>query len=344
MTEYSWRCRCGTPMRLGRIRCPACHAQHVFDTEMGHLRLAQAKDLEHYCINRPGKKLGCNWLTDVPNSMCYGCSLTLTTPLLGISANLRAFQRFEEAKRRLIAALMRMKLLPLYEYTTLGSPLRFHLKQDRRDNPYLADEYVMTGHSNGNITLNVRETDQRHIEITRRDFHEKYRTMLGTLRHEVGHYFFFVLVTQEAERLARFRALFGDEQVNYEEALKNYYLPENKKMRQKKKSPNHISEYARAHPFEDWAETWAHYMHMEDALAVSHTIGMDDDYAAADADEFTLIVKRWKRLTATVNAFNLSLGHKPSYPFLLTDHVIAKIRFVADVIKQSGGSPYAYED
>ena len=35
-----------------------------------------------------------------------------------------------------------------------------------------------------------------------------------------------------------------------------------------------ISSYATTHPWEDWAETWAHYLHMADALETAASIGL----------------------------------------------------------------------
>ena len=35
-----------------------------------------------------------------------------------------------------------------------------------------------------------------------------------------------------------------------------------------------ISSYATAHPWEDWAETWAHYLHMTDALETAAAVGV----------------------------------------------------------------------
>ena len=39
----------------------------------------------------------------------------------------------------------------------------------------------------------------------------------------------------------------------------------------------HVSAYASAHPWEDWAETWAHYLHMMDAVDTALGFGMSAD-------------------------------------------------------------------
>ncbi len=326
-------------MRMRTSACPTCREQHVFDPGELSLRIATLEDRPYFCSNRPKGRLGCNWKAAAQGEMCYACGLTVTTPLLEIKSNHNAFVRFEEAKRRLVAALLRMRLLPAHEGAPGGALLRFHLKQDRSDNPDLIDEYVITGHVNGDITMNIRETDRVSVEATKRTFNEKYRTILGTLRHEVGHYFFIALVLHSGERLDAFRALFGDERADYDEALRGHYASSRKRRR---RSARHVSEYARSHPHEDWAETWAHYMHIESALAIARNIGVHGGYNRPEGDWFERVMDDWENLAAVVNALNLSLGHDPAYPFRLTGPVKDKIRFVADTIIGGGGLPFRH--
>ena len=335
--DNALRCTCGTPMLMRRTTCPTCQEQHVYDSKALSLRVATLEDRPYFCVNRPSRKLSCNWLADFQGNMCYGCRLTATTPILEISSNHNAFRRFEEPKRRLIAALLRIGLLPLYESMQSGALLRFHLKQDRQDNPMLDEEYVMTGHNNGSITMNIRETDRVRIEATKRTFNEKYRTTLGTLRHEVGHYFFMALVVPNSVRLEWFREMFGDEMQDYNVSLHRYY---DSKSSKSKVSERYVSAYAASHPYEDWAETWAHYMHMEDALAVSHFIGVNNSFKKPEEDWFSQIMRDWDHIASVMNALSLSMGHEPAYPFRLTAQVTEKIRFVADTILACGGSPF----
>lgn len=326
-------------MRMRTSVCPACREQHVFDPGELSLRIATLEDRPYFCVNRPKDRLGCNWKAAGREGMCYACGLTVTTPLLEIKSNRNAFVRFEEAKRRLVAALLRMRLLPAHESAPGGALLRFHLKQDRSDNPDLIDEYVITGHVNGDITMNIRETDRVSVEATKRTFNEKYRTILGTLRHEVGHYFFIALVLHNEGRLEAFRALFGDERADYDEALRSHYAS---RRRQRRRSAQHVSAYAKSHPHEDWAETWAHYMHIESALAIARNIGVHGGYHRPEGDWFERVMDDWENLAAVVNALSLSLGHDPAYPFRLTGPVKEKIRFVADTIIGGGGLPFRH--
>ena len=337
MNNGSWRCKCGKPMEMGHVLCPNCKSPHVYDPKERWLRLATPNDYPFFCINREGRKLGCNWLAPRENSICYSCSLTETTPVLGTKENRNAYKRFEKDKRRLIAALLRIGLLPVYETAQNGAKLRFHLKQDRRDNPEMVEDYVMTGHAFGNVTLNIRETDRVRIEATKRAFNEKYRTTLGTLRHEVGHFFFLALVWPSEKKLGRFRELFGDETIDYEQALSDYYTYK-KKLRSP--SAGFISSYAMSHPHEDWAETWAHYMHIEDALAVNRHIQDSSTYKQPDKDWFDFALDEWNNITNVMNALSLSMGHAPAYPFRLTEMVADKIRFIANTIIECGGAPF----
>lgn len=327
---------------MARPVCANCKAQVVYDPDTGLLRPATEADSSRLCLNRPTRELSCNWLSYARDSMCYACELTGTIPVQAVKVNHSALRRFESAKRRLVAALLRMQLLPIHG-SCGGMRLRFHLKQDRQDNPLLEDEAVMTGHVRGDITLNMRETDRARLAATRRQFREKYRTLLGTLRHEVGHYFFLAIVEPTTSRLAEFRDLFGDERVDYGEALARYHAVHHGPDRRRVEPPEqYISEYAQSHPHEDWAETWAHFMHMEDALAASSCLGLDYHLGSGGLDEFALMVQRWDRLTVIANAINLSMGHEPVYPFKLSPAVFTKMSFVAKVIAGAAGKPYSY--
>jgi hypothetical protein len=86
--------------------------------------------------------------------------------------------------------------------------------------------------------------------------------LLGHFRHEVGHYFWDRLVATDPHQLEEFRVLFGDDRQDYGEALKRHYdegAPANWQ-------DTYISMYATMHPWEDFAETWAHYLHIVDTL------------------------------------------------------------------------------
>lgn len=202
---------------------------------------------------------------------------------------------------------------------------------------------VMTGHDHGLITLNIAEADDARREAIRAQMHEPYRTLLGHFRHEIGHYYFDLLVANTRWN-EPFRAMFGDERADYGEALDQHYRegsPPNW-------SQSFVSAYASAHPWEDWAETWAHYLHMVDTLDTATSCGlklMPDDPAAPTLHDtspvedaaFDSLMKRWFPLTYALNSLNRSLGMPDGYPFTLAPAVIEKLRFVHRVI--AGGVP-----
>ena len=117
----------------------------------------------------------------------------------------------------------------------------------------------MTGHDNGLVTIALAEADDAYREQSRVAMHEPYRTLLGHFRHETGHYFWDRLV-RDRGRLEACRAMFGDDRQDYGQALQAYYdngAPADWQSR-------FVSMYATSHPWEDFAETWAHYLHIVD--------------------------------------------------------------------------------
>jgi hypothetical protein len=281
----------------------------------------------------------CNWLipaTDA-DAFCPACDLNRTIPDLGIAGNPERWQALEAAKRRLVYALMR-----------LGLPLKSHKEDQDRGLAFdfLADagqgEPVMTGHDDGLITVNVAEADSAERERRRVELGEPYRTLLGHLRHEVGHYYWDLLV-RDGGRLDAARAVFGDESADYQAALARHYQdgpPADWQQR-------YVSAYAAAHPWEDFAETWTHYLHMVDTLDTAASFGLAvdpvvsadptleaeiafDPYRIADFDR---LVAAWLPLTVAVNSLNRSMGQPDLYPFALTPPTIEKLRFIHTLVR-----------
>ena len=319
-----WQCVCGHPLEFPWKRCLFCRRRVAYSPQHDNMVTAPFADGNVYCANA---KSHCNWLVATPSQWCLSCSLTRIIPLQSIPANRRAWRVFERAKRHLVASLLRLHLLPHYCRTIQGHRLEINLLQDQRDNENVAEEFVYTGHFNGIISINAREADVLQVESTRIQFKEKYRTLLGHLCHETGHYFWLALVAPQAARLDGFRALFGDERTDYQKALNDYYnkTPE--------ENPAYVSVYAQMHPYEDWAETWAHYMHMNSTVAVAKRVGM---LFADDADGFDTLLPHWRQLAAVVNAMAMALGHRPFYPFIVTPAVADKLRFIHQIIMEEG--------
>jgi hypothetical protein len=196
---------------------------------------------------------------------------------------------------------------------------------------------VLTGHDNGVITINVAEADDVYREAQRLRQHEPYRTLLGHFRHETGHYYWDQLIAN-SDRLEEFRTLFGDERQDYQMALTKHYeqgAPANWE-------DGFISAYATTHPWEDWAESWAHVMHMVDALETAQAVGLSvnperrDEPALAlpgkpplaRIEDFDSLVTDWTALTYVLNNLTRGLGLADAYPFVLSTPVIDKLRFV----------------
>lgn len=287
----------------------------------------------------------CNWAipADDPDPLCASCRLTRTIPDLTQAGHKEAWYRLEVAKRRLIYSLLRLGLPVATKTADPERGLVFDLLAETEAMP------VLTGHSDGVITINVAEADDAERERRRLQLHEPYRTLLGHFRHEVGHYYWQRLIA-ESDRLEAFRAAFGDERADYAAALKRHYdegAPD-------RWWDDFVSTYASAHPWEDWAETWAHYLHMADTLETAAACGLalrprrsDEPSLATTAAQaqplgpFEQKIAAWFPLTYVLNNLNRGLGLPDGYPFVLSDAVVAKLRFVHDTITGAGSARIA---
>jgi hypothetical protein len=199
---------------------------------------------------------------------------------------------------------------------------------------------VLTGHANGVITINIAEADDAERERRRTLMGEPYRTLLGHMRHESGHYFWDRFIAGSPE-IDEFRSLFGDERADYNTALGNYYARAHVGWQD-----GFVSAYATAHPWEDWAETWAHYLHMVDTLETAAACGLSlkprrsDEPTLPEAPypvspqpaAFERLIDSWFPLTYMLNNLNRGLGLCDAYPFVLSPAVIAKLKFADDVV------------
>jgi hypothetical protein len=283
----------------------------------------------------------CNWTipAHLPDALCQSCRLTRIVPNLSVPGNRSAWAKLEMAKRRLVYSLLSLRL------PVVG-------KEDDEERgviyEFLADDAmphgkkVVTGHDEGLITLNIAEADDAERERRRLALKEPYRSLIGHFRHEVGHYYWDRLIAS-TDRLPAFRALFGDEELNYGEALEAHYkngAPANWQ-------ESFVSSYATMHPWEDWAETWAHYMHMVDTLSTSAACGLSirpqrTDEPRADVVNnitdvttapFDILIDNWLPVAYTLNNLNRSLGLNDAYPFVLSAPAIDKLRFVHETIR-----------
>jgi hypothetical protein len=191
---------------------------------------------------------------------------------------------------------------------------------------------ILTGHADGIITLNIAEADDPFRESVRQNLGETYRTLLGHLRHEVGHYYWDLLFKNDPERRRRFQEVFGDETADYAQAVQAHYQdgpPADWQTR-------FVSAYASSHPWEDWAETWAHYLHARDTTETARAFGLA---RPADNLSFDVLMQAFPPVTLAINALNRAMGLRDAYPFVLSDLAVSKMRFVHDAIGEHRGAP-----
>ncbi len=280
----------------------------------------------------------CNWLitSSQHDPYCKACSLNHVIPSLTNEENLKRWKKIEEAKHRLIYSLLRLQLPIDSKTENEETGLAFDFMAN-----VSSKERVMTGHDNGTITLNIEEGDEVEQVQHKLNLGEKYRTLLGHFRHEIGHYYWDTLI-KNSKLIGKFRKLFGDEQKDYATALETYY----------KDGPianwneHYISPYATSHAWEDWAETWAHYLHMMDTLETAYAFGIRVDPAEMSDDpankvniksdpyeiaEFGQIVKKWLPLSFALNSLNRSMGYGDFYPFIISSPMIEKLKFIHEL-------------
>ena len=323
----NFSCSCGQTLFFENTRCLNCGKQVGFDPVDFHMYPLEVDSTRGLCKNSSDYDV-CNWfVTDSESQYCQSCNLNHTIPNLLQPGRRSWWKHLEHAKRRLIYSLLSLNL-PVVSKDIEPDGLAFEFIEDQRTNPDVYEEHVNTGHDNGLITINIAEADHVSREITRQYTGELYRTLLGHFRHESGHYYFTRLVNTE-DLLGEFRSLFGDERQDYASALNNYYANKNSMVR----DPNLISHYAQAHPYEDWAEVWSHYLHMVDTLETAAAYGMQQGSEAFD--DINQLLSKWSELSMMLNSLNRSMGLEDAYPFVLSDLTLRKLRFVHGLIYPS---------
>ena len=343
---------CGSLVFFENVRCLKCnHAlgflpqlidlSAIDSTENGLWRALTPEAhqrLYKSCANTQQHQI-CNWLIPIEetDSFCAACRLNIVIPDLTIKKNLEAWQQLEAAKRRMIYTLLRLKISTEGVYNQNRPPLRFRFMTDAVDG-----QPVMMGHDNGVITINIAEADPAERERRRVSLREPFRTLLGHMRHEVAHYYWGELV-ENSRYLVSFRNLFGDERQDYATALQTYY----QRGALSDWQTRHVSAYAASHPWENWAETSAHYFHIMDTVETAASFGValrpkHPDARAMTADPklildldttFPKILEQWLPLTFALNELNRGMGLPDLYPFALSNVAIEKLNFVHNVFR-----------
>lgn len=353
-----WSCQCGQSVFFQNSQCLACSAALGYLPEQARIaalepggepgtwRISQDADgaLYRRCANL-NTAAACNWLFPAHNKgeFCIACSLNRTIPDLSVPENPERWGKVETAKRRMVAQLISLGLEVIPKSVDEQTGLAFDFIGID-----LQGKSPTTGHASGLITLNIEEADDAHREAIRVQMHEPYRTLLGHFRHEVGHYYWDRLVADTWWQDG-FRHVFGDERASYAEALEHHYqhgAPDDWRQ-------SFVSAYATMHPWEDWAETWAHYLHMMDAVDTALGFGMSARDMELDYQPFPLqtlydpqhpggpaflsFVNAWIELAGMLNELSRSMGQPDFYPFVLPPAVITKLHFIHLVIQGAGG-------
>ncbi|GAA3636733.1 putative zinc-binding metallopeptidase [Microbacterium awajiense] len=324
----AFRCRvCDGPLFFENSVCVSCGSALGFSREEraivpvdGVGRYIDADDLIwHVCRNL--NLSGCTWLARLEGGQCASCDLTRVRPADGDLEGLANFVPAERAKRHLLVELDRLGLEVVPRSVDPERGLAFDLLSSTLQS-------VTTGHVDGVITIDLAESDDAHREGLREQLDEPYRTLLGHFRHEIGHYFEWTLVTTDAA-VARSRELFGDERADYQASVDRHYA----EGAPADWAKAHISTYATMHPYEDFAETWAHMMHILDTVDTAVAYGLTD---AATVDAASgmraLVTEVWVPLSTALNVVNRSMGKGDLYPFTIPAPVLDKLEFTASLL------------
>ena len=337
---------CGQLLYFENVLCESCGRALGYLTDLTEISaldadpaggwkvLAAPAHAYKYCHNYDAGM--CNWMlpADSEEEFCAACRHNRVIPDLSVPGNDALWRKIETAKHRLFYSLLRLGL-PLE--SRADDPERGLAFDFLADRPETHAAGVMTGHNNGLITLAVREADDAVREKVRGEMGEPYRTLLGHFRHESGHYFWDRLVEDEPARLEDYRVLFGDERADYSESLKRHYAEGAPAGWQN----DYVSMYAAMHPWEDFAETWAHYLHIVDTLETAGAFGLKvkprrgrgalaaaiefDPYRALDMQA---LVDAWLPIEFATNSLNRSMGLTDLYPFVISPKVIEKLGFI----------------
>jgi hypothetical protein len=340
---------CGHRLYFESAQCLNCAALVLYEPEHARFVLSGIDGVLR-CTN--ADECACNWMAEPGAVFCRACMLNQLIPNLSVDGNRARWIRVEAAKKRAIYSLLAFGL-PVAPKQNVGDEvgLAFDLLADPIGGGP-GGERILTGHDNGLITLNVAEADSVERERQRLDMGENYRTLLGHFRHELGHYYWDRLIRDDPQRLVAFRSLFGDDRADYEQALRTYYANGAPPDWQE----GHISAYATSHPWEDWAETWAHHLHITDTLEMVHALNFPlgrletvaanelprgdtggelqaaPSQPAAASEPFEKILARWLVLSEASNSINRCMGLPDLYPFVISAAAAQKLAFVHELL------------
>jgi len=323
--------RCGAA--LGFVPGEMAMAAFEIAADGAWTRLRDGAAPQRPCSNYNNAQT-CNWMLPAGDAapFCVSCRTTDVLPALGKPENRVSWALIEQAKRRMVYSLLSLRLPVRSKAEDAAHGLSFRFLEE-----LTPAQRVMTGHDNGTITLNIDEADDARREEERTRLHEPYRTLIGHFRHEIGHYYWDLLVGG-TPWLERFRSVFGDERADYAQALAAHYAAPRADWPER-----FVSAYASSHPWEDWAECWAHYLHIQDGLETAAAWGLR--LASPGGEPVTAkpllphdgafepaLIQRWLPISQFINAMSRSLGLRDGYPFVIPAPVVEKLDLVHQVV------------
>ena len=356
----TFRCYCNNSLHFENTQCFTCNRMVGFLPEELQLSalepavdgnwLALFNDRKYRLCKNASVYNVCNWMVPIhdDHTLCLSCRLNHIIPNLNEPQNLTLWYRVEQAKRRLLYTLYSLNLPVISRqespYKGMGFEfLQNEIAQDDEFGELTIRQSIATGHKSGMITINLLEAEHGSRVEMRDKMNERYRTLLGHFRHESGHYYWDCLING-TDKINSFREMFGDERLDYQLSLQTYY---------EQGPPSFwqdiwISAYASVHAWEDWAETWAHYLHMLDTVETAHDFGFrihgHDVSAPATESQmangyampalFDELFDDWCRLTVALNALNRSMGMDDAYPFAISDTSLNKLRYVHRIVSE----------
>ena len=334
--------RCGQAVHFAAQQCPTCDGALGYDSETRSIRTllptAEPAMFTAWGSSRPlwrclNTAWGCNWTLPAHTgaTWCRSCALTRGRPDDERPAALDAWARAEAAKRRLVHQLDDLGLPVVARSDAIPGGLAF-------DFVALPGTGGITGHRDGVVTLDLAEVDDRYRDDLRRQLGERFRSVIGHLRHEIGHYYWTTLVQQPGREPA-VRRTFGDERVDYGDALAGHYAGATSWDVRRFVSP-----YAASHPLEDWAETFAHYLHILDATGTAVAHGLLPDPAGAIAGptatlDFSAVLAAWRSLHVALDAISEAVGSPAVFPVDPLDTVTAKLVVVHELVQLGVAAP-----
>jgi len=338
----SWQCpTCANRLFLDNTVCLQCGSAVGFRPDLRCMAIDLARHQDDVgdratgvaCANAASAR--CNWLLPAGSgeTLCRSCRFTIVRPSSDDPAGAAGYISAESMKRRALAQLGLIGLTLKDRAQDPQAGLGFAFLMSSPTVP------VTTGHVDGVITIDVAEADDAHRERVRVQMGERYRTIIGHIRHELGHFFWPRLVASDSTRLDRFRKLFGDERDDYDAAKDRWYRGERPSMHEQL-----VSTYAHMHPHEDWAESFAHFLLIDDALATAALLGIEppSDVGAlglAGASDVTRRIDDWDRISVALNEVSRATGQRDLYPFVITEPVRDRLVFVHECITSAVAAP-----